>query len=245
MLLDENHPFYRIFHMTRKPLLDRYSLSFLYLRGNGIEIGALHNPLKVSPQARVRHVDRMTAAELRKQYPELADKKLVPVEIVDNGELLTTISDSSQDFVIANHFVEHCQNPLLALENAMRVLRSDGVLYLALPDKRYTFDRDRQATTLEHLERDYLEGPAQSRRGHFEEWVRVVNRISDPPQVTSQVEHLMAMDYSIHYHCWTQREMLELLLRLQSLFPFDIEVMLRHKDEVIFILRKEGVSMVF
>ena len=238
MPFEESHPFHRIFRITRKLLFNRYSLSFLYLRGNGIEIGALHNPLRLSPRARVRYVDRMTVADLRMQYPELQGKKLVDVEIVDDGERLATVLDGSQDFVIANHFIEHCQNPLQALENAYRVLRPSGVLYLALPDKRYTFDRDRPVTLIEHLERDHADGPEWSRRGHFEEWVRLVNKVTDPVLVARQVELLLAMEYSIHYHVWTQREMMALLLHLQKRLPFDIEVMLRHKDEVIFIIRK-------
>jgi hypothetical protein len=113
-------------------------------------------------------------------------------------------------------------------------------LYLALPDKRYTFDRNRPVTVLEHLMRDLQEGPEWSRRGHFEEWARIVNGVTDDVQLARQVEHLMAMEYSIHYHCWTQREMMEMLLHLRLKVPFDTEVALKRKDEVIFIIRKAG-----
>jgi predicted SAM-dependent methyltransferase len=240
MLFNDTSPVHQIFRTARGLLLNRYSLAFLYLQGNGIEIGALHNPLRVSPRAKVRYVDRMTVADLRRQYPELNDKKLVPVDIVADGELLEGIDDASQEFVIANHFVEHCQNPLLALENMFRVLRVDGVLYLALPDKRFTFDRLRQVTALEHLLRDYTEGPEWSRREHFQEWVRLVNGVTDPVMMERQVEQLLAMEYSIHYHVWTQREMMELLLYLAKQYLFDIEAMLRRKDEVIFVLRRRA-----
>jgi predicted SAM-dependent methyltransferase len=160
------------------------------------------------------------------------------VDIVADGELLESISDASQEFVIANHFLEHCQNPLLALNNMFRVLQVDGILYLALPDKRYTFDHLRPVTPLEHLVRDYEEGPQWSRRGHFEEWVRHVNDVTDPQLIDRQVEHLLQMNYSIHYHAWTQEKMMEMLLHLHGHVPFDIEVMLRRKDEVIFVLRR-------
>ena len=36
---------------------------------------------------------------------------------MDDGERLATIADATQDFVIANHFLEHCQDPLGALGN--------------------------------------------------------------------------------------------------------------------------------
>lgn len=219
--------------------IDRESVATAYLKGNGIEIGALHNPLKVSSAAHVKYVDRMSCDDLRSQYPELKKEKLVPVDIVDDGERLDKIADESQDFVIANHFLEHSQNPLLTFSNIYRVLRSGGVLYLALPDKRYSFDAERPVTTLEHLQRDLQEGPAWSRRGHFEEWARHVNRLTDPADLERQVENLMALDYSIHFHAWDQREMIELLLCLQDSFPFELEMLLKHVEEQIFILRKQ------
>jgi SAM-dependent methyltransferase len=231
----------KIFCSPRRLFLNRYSLAFLYIRGEGIEIGALHNPLRVAPWAKVRYVDRMTVADLRRQYPELQGKKLVPVDIVADGELLESVDDASQDFVIANHFLEHCQNPLQGLENMFRVLRPEGILYLALPDKRYTYDRERPLTLLEHLLRDYREGPDWSRRGHFEEWVRLVIGVDNPEDAGRQVEELMAMNYSIHYHVWTQFEMLEMLHVLRQRHLIDIEIMHRRKDEVIFIIRRAGV----
>ena len=220
--------------------IDRESVANAYLIGNGIEIGALHNPLKVSPSAHVRYVDRMSCDDLRTQYPELEKEQLVPVDIVDDGERLDKIADGSQDFVIANHFLEHSQNPLLAFSNIYRVLRSGGVLYLALPDKRYSFDAERPATSLEHLQRDLQEGPAWSRRGHFEEWARYVNRLTAPADLDRQVKNLMEQDYSIHFHSWNQREMVELLLFLQDKFPFELELLLKHDEEQIFILRKQA-----
>jgi predicted SAM-dependent methyltransferase len=239
-LMPDRHNRHRFFSLARKLLQNRTLLSFIYLRGSGIEIGALHNPLPVSPLARVRYVDRMTVTCLRRQYPELRDRKLVPVDILDDGEKLLTVPSGSQDFVIANHFLEHCQNPLLAMENAFRILRLGGVFYLALPDMRYTFDRDRPVTTLDYVKECYSEGPERSRRRHYEEWVHQFNKGMDEESIAREVERLMTIEYSIHHHVWTQWEMMELLMHLRKRFPFDIESMLRHEQEVIFIIRKTG-----
>ncbi|MEJ7767735.1 MAG: hypothetical protein WKF89_07975 [Chitinophagaceae bacterium] len=46
----------------------------------------------------------------RNLYPELKDLNLVPVDYLADGELLESVADTSQDFVITNHFLEHCQN---------------------------------------------------------------------------------------------------------------------------------------
>ena len=221
--------------------IDRDAVAATYLKGDGIEIGALHNPLKVGENARVRYLDRMTAAELRRQYPELSDKPLVKVDIVDDGERLSTVADASQDFVIANHFLEHVQDPIRAFLAMMRVLRPAGVLYLALPDKRFTFDAARPSTSVEHLLADYREGADRSRAAHYAEWVDKVTRLEGDAAIP-EVQRLMAMAYSIHFHVWAQRDMLQLLLQLQTMQPFDMEMMLRTGEECIFILRKQDTS---
>jgi len=231
----------------RRPLLDRGQIAALYLRGDGIEVAALNRPLEVPKSARVRYVDRLNVADLRKQYPELDGQALVEPDIVDDAEHLKEIADASLDFVIANHFIEHCANPLRTLENFLRVLRPGGVIYIAIPDKRFTFDRDRTPTTLEHLLRDYHEGPEWSRRAHFAEWVRVVNKVQDEAQAERDTIRLMEIDYSIHYHCWTQSEMFEWIVHVQR-GPlqgtrgarFDVELFVKHDVEGIFILRKSA-----
>ncbi len=89
--------------------ITRDTVAATYIQGNGIEIGALHNPLRVPPGVKVAYVDRLSVQDLRKHYPELNDKELVNVDIIDDGEKLSTIADASTDFVIANHFIEHTQ----------------------------------------------------------------------------------------------------------------------------------------
>ncbi len=189
--------------------------------------------------ARVKYVDRMKVAELRQHYPELVNAPLVETEIVDDGETLATIADATQDFVIANHFIEHCENPLLTFQNLFRVLKPAGIVFMAVPDKRFTFDVDRPCTTLDHVLRDFSEGPEWSRRQHYEEWSRLVNKRTDPSQVNAEVtQHLIDMKYSIHFHVWSAPELLELVQALQRIVRFELELFLRNGIESLIVLRK-------
>jgi len=218
--------------------IDREFVANTFIKGHGIEIGALHMPLKVPRTAIVKYVDRLSVEALRRHYPELNDKDLVNVDIIADGERLESVSDSTQDFVIGNHFLEHCQDPIGAALNMFRVLKPGGVLYLAIPDKRNSFDVDRPVTSLQHLMRDHEDGPSWSRREHFEEWTRLVNKVQDEQRAEQEIEQNMAIDYSIHYHVWTQAEMLEFVVALRKMTSFEVELCLRNGPEVIFILRK-------
>lgn len=216
----------------------RKQMAWRYLSGNGIEIGALHSPLVTPPYAQVCYVDRMNLADLRKAYPELADYKLVDVDIIDDGETLLSIDNNSVDFVIANHMIEHCQNPIGTIEQHLRALKLGGILYMAVPDKRYTFDCNRDVTSLEHLIRDYTEGSEWSKLFHFQEWTRLVDNYPEE-EVAERVQLLMDINYSIHFHVWTQVEFLQMLLYCQdNLFKFEIEALQKNGIEFITVLRK-------
>jgi predicted SAM-dependent methyltransferase len=222
--------------------LDRDVVATTYLKGEGIEIGGLHNPLRVPRGASARYVDRLPLEELRTHYPELAGRSLVRVDILDDGETLNTIDDATQDFVIANHFIEHCENPLLALRTMERVLKQGGILFLGAPDKRYTFDVQREVTPFEHVLRDYREGASWSREQHFREWVIHVENVTDPVARDNRVGALMAMNYSIHYHVWTQHALVAMLLTAMHELPlhFDLELCLKDEGEIIVVLRKSA-----
>jgi hypothetical protein len=205
------------------------------------------------PHARARYVDRMKTDDLRREYPELAEWDLVEVEVVDDGELLSTIPEESQDFIVANHFLEHCENPIGTIETHLGKLKPGGVLYYAVPDKRFTFDFRRPVTPLEHMIADYEDGPEGSRSEHYEEWCRLVideesaatgsaDQAATEEWVARRARELEEMKYSIHFHVWTQAEFLQLILACRERLgeAFDIEAAVGHGIEYVVVLRKQG-----
>jgi SAM-dependent methyltransferase len=217
----------------------RRALAKRHLRGDGLEVGALHAPLKLPAGARARYVDRMSVPDLRRHYPELANKDLVDVDVIDDGETLASQPDASADFIVANHFIEHTEDPLGTLRNHLRVLRAGGVLYMAVPDRRRTFDVDRAPTPLEHVIEDHRSGPERSRRQHLEEWARYVEHVPEE-QVASRAATLDEVDYSIHFHVWTPDEFEAMLdhAREQEGLPFVLAEVQENAQEFIVILRR-------
>ena len=80
----------------------------------------------------------------------------------------------SQDFIIANHFLEHTENPIGTIETHLGKLKPGGVLFYAVPDKRYTFDFRRPVTPIEHMVADYEQGPERSRQRALQRVGRLV-----------------------------------------------------------------------
>ena len=219
--------------------LRRRRLAKRYLRGEGLEIGALHYPLRVPSGARVRYVDRMDVADLHRPLPELPLGKLVAVDVIDDGERLLSQPDRSADFIIANHFIEHTEDPLAAIASHLRVLRPGGIMYMAVPDRRRTFDAHRAATPLEHIVEDHRDGPARSRPAHQEEWARLVEHVADS-EVAARARALEQEDYSIHFHVWAPPEFGALLeyARHEGGLPFALEALQGNGHEFIAILRR-------
>jgi SAM-dependent methyltransferase len=180
----------------------RRALSLRFIRGKGVEIGALHRPLWVPRGAQVFYVDRLTNDELRGHYPELTHLPFVKVDIIDDGETLSRFESSSQDFIIANHFLEHTQDPIGTMRRFLDVLRPGGIIYLAVPDKRFTFDQHRPETDFAHVLRDYREGPQWSHDDHVREFASLVMGQS-AEQLEAAVAGLKATNYSIHFHVWS------------------------------------------
>jgi predicted SAM-dependent methyltransferase len=228
----------------------RTEFAYRFLAGDGLEIGGLHRPLPVPLGARVRQVDRMTTGELASAYgDDVAGKELAEVDLVDDGETLATVADNSQDFIVANHFLEHTGDPIGTIGNHLDKLRPGGVLFYAIPDKRFSFDFRREVTSLQHMIRDHESGAEVSRREHYDEWGLLVTgteaeRAADgwPERAAEIARSLEAEDYSVHTHVFTEASFLRLLLHCRDRYEdgFEIEASARNGDEIVAVLRKAG-----
>jgi len=95
---------------------------------------------------------------------------------------LSFAADEFYDFVISSHMLEHCANPIAALRQWMRVVKTGGALLLVLPHRDGTFDCRRPVTPLSHLIDDDLSNTPESDRTHFEEILSLHDFVRDPAQ---------------------------------------------------------------
>jgi SAM-dependent methyltransferase len=82
---------------------------------------------------------------------------------------LAAVADDSYDFVLSCHSLEHVANPLKALHEWKRVVRSGGHILLVLPNKEANFDHRRPITSLDHLLRDLAADIGEDDLTHLEE----------------------------------------------------------------------------
>jgi SAM-dependent methyltransferase len=215
----------------------RKRLADHYLSGRGLEFGALHFSLPLPMWASVRYADVLSPDELSVAFPDIRNIQLP--DIVTDLETMTGIEDASEDFIVANHVLEHVEDPLKAIASISRVLRPSGIAFIALPDKRFTFDSDRTITPLEHIVKDHKEGPAWSRTEHYDEWVRCVDGLSGDAH-RQKASLMLSQHANIHFHVWDYPAMMEMFAHVARIpqLGLEIETSVLNGIEVIWILRK-------
>jgi SAM-dependent methyltransferase len=135
--------------MTRKEaLLGKIDLK----KGAGLEIGPLCWPILTKDEANIKYVDHATTTELKKLYrnDEGVDQDLiVDVDYPLNGKSLekTVGKNGPFDYIIASHVMEHVPDMVRWLQDLAAVLKVGGIVSLAIPDKRFTFDIDRNPSS--------------------------------------------------------------------------------------------------
>ena len=218
-----------------------------YLKGKGIEIGALGNPLMVNPKkCRVTYVDWLDREGLIRHNPAVPAGCIRQPDVVGNAMDLNMFADESMDFVIASHLLEHLPNPIRAMKEFYRVLKTGGILYLTIPDKRWTFDKERPITSLSHLVDDYTKEAFLERDiSHYKEWFSLVEQ-NRPPQTRASLEYLLANRCMIHFHVWQPESIIEMLNYMKNnlgVCYYLKDYYYRQKDiDFIFILKKASSS---
>ena len=138
---------------------------------HGLEIGALCRPIVPLSAGRIEYVDHLSTEDLRRKYaadPNVAVDQLVPVSYVWGASTLPeAVGDQRFDYVIASHVVEHVPDPIGWFHEIAAVLKPGGVLSLVIPDKRWTFDCRREATSVAAMIESYFEGHRRPTIRHF------------------------------------------------------------------------------
>lgn len=241
----------------------RKKASFRYLHGQGLEIGALQHPLQVPDGVVVKYVDYATREENARKYPGIDGDRIVVTDHVADGFELSFIQAASQDFIIANHVLEHAPNPLQVLLNWGRALKNNGFLFLTLPNGDKSFDRGRVITTAEHIVEDYelvkagqMQEFAARNRQHYREFVdisipnlktvhRNLKSYRTEAEKNAYVDKLMReSSVDAHFHVFTKSSLVSIMNHLLARYLPDMAlrevVPSRAGFEYVIVLEKTG-----
>jgi len=155
-------------------------------RGKGIEIGAFKTPIEgIKPF----YVDK---------FHEFAGERCL-ADVYSEPVHLPFYS-SSLDYVAASHVIEHIANPVAAICEWYRVLRPGGIMYMVVPDRRYSWDRFRNLTTCAHMFDDYVKGTTDCDATHIDDFVDNVDWSEFDPSTPAEDVPLKKKERKKVYH---------------------------------------------
>jgi len=126
-------------------------------KGNGLEVGALSCPHKFHPDCKISFADINNESGLRNvldNFPEkIYEGKLVKLDYILKKPkyLFEQIKNNTFDFVYSSHCLEHSLNPIATLVDQIRITKSGGIIYTSIPNKKYTYDKNRKTTSISKL----------------------------------------------------------------------------------------------
>ncbi|MEO1253025.1 MAG: class I SAM-dependent methyltransferase [Pseudomonadota bacterium] len=154
---------------------------------------------------------------------------------------LSGIPDEHYDFVVSCHALEHVANPILALKEWIRVMKSGGTLALILPHKEGTFDHRRPVTPLSHLIDDFENRVSEDDQTHVEEILRLhdYSRDHGTPSEAEMRLRLAAMAETrcVHHHVFDTPSAISLvdhvgleIAHAQACLPHEIVIIARKSN---------------
>lgn len=129
------------------------------LNGMGLEIGGPSVPFEliynISKQCDGVNYDVSTVWGDNSKKVYEWESNAIGKQIIAEATDLSIIPNEYYDFVLSSNNLEHIANPIKALYEFKRILKCNGIIILLLPDKRNSFDHNREDTCFNHLLSDY------------------------------------------------------------------------------------------
>jgi SAM-dependent methyltransferase len=224
--------------LEREVQAARRTIGDVFLRGRGIEVGAGSRPFPLPRTATCDYGDIRDAHGL-KAYFQGEDS---PASATVDAQTFGGVRDLTLDFVISAHVIEHLEDPIGAVRHAIRVLKRGGIFILIVPDRRFTFDKNRPPTPLAHIIADSRDGGAGTRHEAYCEHLRFFPPDDTPALSGNEIElrarRLAERRKDIHFHVWSTDEFRELLEYIARFSPFALVGHTFAVNENIFVLRR-------
>jgi SAM-dependent methyltransferase len=177
----------------------------------GIEIGALCYPTLFKNESDVLYLDRISTTQLYDEFAaDYPNEKIMNVDIVSHDQPLRDIlKDQHFDYFIANHVIEHIPDIIGWLSDIYDLLNDDGFIFLAVPDKRFTFDQKRMETSCGHIIMDYETGGICDAAEHI---IDALLYHEQQPEINLSEIKAGRYNFIHHHHVFNYETFLELII---------------------------------
>jgi SAM-dependent methyltransferase len=162
------------------------------------------------------------------------------IQFISEATDLSQIKSNRYDFLLSSNCLEHIANPLKALLEWKRVIRSGGALILVLPNKVSNFDHKRPFTKFEHILDDLRNETNEYDLTHLDEILALHDLSMDPPAGT--IEHFKnrSLDNfnnrTLHHHVFN----IDLMKKMLTHIGFNvIETIETRTDFFALALKKD------
>jgi len=217
--------------------------AFNLLKGRGVEIGALSRPFDLD--AEVVYADRASTEELREIYrgDDRLRAGIVEVSLITPPPRygFPGVSANYFDFVISGHVLEHQPNPIYALVEQFRIIRQGGFIYCVIPNKSFTYDRNRLDTPIPYLEAKYrsLDFSVDADMAvEISQYTIGHEDYSGDPEIDTP--KILASPSTQHFYVFSPTSVFQLLVVLTRYVNFGVEFFSCEGGEIHFALRKES-----
>ena len=216
--------------------------------GKGLDLGPWHVPFE-TPMGTTETVERYSLEDLKNVFHNLPENEFnnlpTPDYVSDfDFEFLKQFTNDSRDFIIASHLLEHLAQPFKLIHDIYRVLKPGGILMIALPDKRNTFDSKRELMNLSHFIEDIKQNLTIEDINHLKDYTVNVLNLKDDDLSREVIDSILQESY--HVHAFTDYSFVTILNEMQKILGFGFELVSASKsiessaryEEFILILRK-------
>lgn len=185
-----------------------------------LEIGALNSPAPLSSSNTVEYLDCADADSLQTSFHEVSGITK-PNYIVDIAAQPLPFNDESYDVLIMNHVIEHIKNPIGVVLDCFRILKDDGLLIISCPDKRYTFDHNRNLTDISTLVYNYTNKCSTPTREDYLDFISHVS--SDKANHKTEDRLTESLIRKEHIYVYTDDSFKNMMLKTVELGKIDVE----------------------
>jgi len=153
------------------------------------------------------------------------DRTKVGYQYICDAVDLSLIPSCKYDFIISCNNLEHIANPLKAINEWLRVLKSDSLLLLVVPNNKINFDHKRKITTFKHLISDLEANIGENDLTHLDEILELHDLFLDPKAGSFASFKERAMNNhenrALHHHVFDMNLLTELCAH------FNVEILLK------------------